>query len=301
VSLYERLEEYAGIGGRVAGARHPFRIPQPQVRTRKDMTPEMVEKAKRRQEMRAKTREYLRQIALGEGRRQLKTPWNLNEAQLDVGKAKIMAKNLRKILKDNEPINLPLYGVYSGHQFFNVIVDQLEKTGAIDTNASEHLVKCMTKIVEVATKRDPKKAAAVKKWLAGTERMHKLNVDQAKKDKAAARKKKKAALKTSDVKKFSYVFFFKGGKDHSGKIMWVGPNKFKKGQMSYGVKVVGEKKLVYIDLGHIYDASPPAPAYKKQDVDDGDKWVDANKDMNAELGTKGVWYGKSAIKRHFGW
>lgn len=67
------LHEYGGIGGRVAGARHPFKIPQPQVRTRKDMTPEMVEKAKRRIETRAKTREYMRQVALGEARRKLST------------------------------------------------------------------------------------------------------------------------------------------------------------------------------------------------------------------------------------
>jgi hypothetical protein len=68
-----KLAEYSGIGGRVAGARHPFRLPLSNVSINKTMTPERREKIREREQRRQDVRERLRQIALGEGRRPLKT------------------------------------------------------------------------------------------------------------------------------------------------------------------------------------------------------------------------------------
>jgi len=66
------LVEYGGIGGRVAGARNPFAIPLANITTRRDMTPDRLEKRKRENEQRAEVRERLRRIAI-EGRTPLKT------------------------------------------------------------------------------------------------------------------------------------------------------------------------------------------------------------------------------------
>ena len=68
----ESLQEYGGIGGRVAGGRHPYAVPPSNIVTRRDMTPERIEKRKRELQQRAEVRERLRQIAI-EGRRPLKT------------------------------------------------------------------------------------------------------------------------------------------------------------------------------------------------------------------------------------
>lgn len=76
VSLFDRLEEYGGggaIGSRVAGARHPFRIPLSNVSSNKVKTTAQIENAKRRAAKRAETRAYLRQVALGEARKPLQT------------------------------------------------------------------------------------------------------------------------------------------------------------------------------------------------------------------------------------
>ncbi len=78
MSLYDRmvllegLVEYGGIGGRVAGGRNPFAIPLANITTRRDMTPDRLEKRKRENEQRAEVRERLRRIAI-EGRGALKT------------------------------------------------------------------------------------------------------------------------------------------------------------------------------------------------------------------------------------
>ena len=227
----------------------------------------------------------------------------LTEAQLDAGKAKKMAQKLRKLWKDSGAI-IPstLRSLGSGQQWMDAILDSLEKSGNISTDDSLFLTQAFPAVVKAAEKKDPKLHKAAQKYDASLKRMHALNVTQDKQDRDAARKAKKAKLNPADVKKFSYVHFYKGGKERSGKIMWVGPSKFKKGEMSYGVKVGAEKKLVYIGLGHIFAANLPEPAYKKKAAaDDGDFWHDAGKDMNAELGTKGVYYSKAAIKKHFGW
>ncbi len=66
MSLYERvvLTEYGGIGGRIAGGRHPYSVPPSNVIVKPEMTPEQADKIKRREERRRETREYLRKIAL---------------------------------------------------------------------------------------------------------------------------------------------------------------------------------------------------------------------------------------------
>jgi len=72
VSLRDRvITEYGGIGGRVAGARHPHSVPPPASINHDQMSPERAEKLSRREDSRRKTRDYLRQLAL-EGRRPLK-------------------------------------------------------------------------------------------------------------------------------------------------------------------------------------------------------------------------------------
>lgn len=308
MSLYDRLNEDAlheygaGIGSRIAGARHPHRIPLSNVSINKVKTPDQIKKAKRRAEKRAETRDYLRQVALGEGRRPLVV---LGEAQLDLAKTKVMAKNLRKLWKDTKaPIQQHGMSLGSGAQWFEAYLKDLDEKGNVTTSASEFLVNAAQDIADHAEKKDLPQARIARKYADSAKRMHDLNVKQDKKDRAAARKAKKSKLNPADIKKFSYVWFFKGGKERSGKIMWIGPNKFKKGEKSYGVKVSGEPKLVYINLGHIYEAKPPAPPYKKQydDDDDGDFWVDAGKDMAAELGYKPYkGFSKGAIKKHFGW
>ena len=74
MSLHDRvvLLEYGGTGGRVAGARHPFTMPQVNATTRRDVDTDLIEKRKRENERRADVRQRLRQIAI-EGRGQLKT------------------------------------------------------------------------------------------------------------------------------------------------------------------------------------------------------------------------------------
>lgn len=78
--LSESLEEYGGIGGRIAGGRHPYRVPPSNtippantIVTRKDMTPELLAKRQRELEQRAETRERMRQLAIEGKRRPLKT------------------------------------------------------------------------------------------------------------------------------------------------------------------------------------------------------------------------------------
>lgn len=66
------LQEYGGIGGRVAGGRHPYAVPPANTVARRDSTPELIEKRKREQAQRAEVRERLRLIAI-EGRGSLKT------------------------------------------------------------------------------------------------------------------------------------------------------------------------------------------------------------------------------------
>lgn len=75
MSLFDRLEEYGGIGGRIAGARHPFKIPLSNISIDQasDMHDKMAENARRRALVAARTRSRLREIALGESRRRLKT------------------------------------------------------------------------------------------------------------------------------------------------------------------------------------------------------------------------------------
>jgi len=73
VSLADRvLTEYAGVGGRVAGARHPHRVPSSNVSVNRVMTKAQAAKFKDQQANRQSTRDQMRKIAL-ESRRQLKT------------------------------------------------------------------------------------------------------------------------------------------------------------------------------------------------------------------------------------
>lgn len=74
MSLHSRvvLHEYGGIGGRIAGGRHPYSVPPSNIVYKPYMTPDQAKKAQRREAQRQKTREYLRKLAL-EGRRPLKT------------------------------------------------------------------------------------------------------------------------------------------------------------------------------------------------------------------------------------
>lgn len=80
MSLFDRivlhesqdLAEYGGIGGRVAGGRHPYKVPLSNVVWKPSMTKERAEKAARRELRRRETRDYMRQLAL-ENRRPLKT------------------------------------------------------------------------------------------------------------------------------------------------------------------------------------------------------------------------------------
>ena len=79
MSLFDRvvteaadLHEYGGIGGRVAGGRHPYKVPLSNVVYKPSMTKERAEKTARREMRRRETRDYMRQLAL-EGRRPLKT------------------------------------------------------------------------------------------------------------------------------------------------------------------------------------------------------------------------------------
>lgn len=68
------LDEYGGVGGRVAGARHPFRIPLSNVHQGKPgMAAKHAKKIKEIEQRRQDVRERLRAITLGEGRRPLKT------------------------------------------------------------------------------------------------------------------------------------------------------------------------------------------------------------------------------------
>jgi hypothetical protein len=300
--LYDRLEEYGGIGGRVAGARHPFKIPQPQVRTRKDMTPEMVEKAKRRLEMRAKTREYLRQIALGEAwRKRVGQTTTLSEAKLDAGKMKVMAKNLMDLFDKAGTTNrLQQADYFKETGYFKALIKKMDETGDLSSFEAGRLIWIFGFTVDEA-KGTPlhKKAVA---YHEGLKRMKGLIEKEEGKEKAAVRERKKAKLNKSLLKKGSVLHAFKKGKEIVGTIKWVGPNKFKKGEMSYGI-ATGGKKLEYISLYQIFDVTPAPKAHKSSWRDDGDFWVDAGKDMAAELGHKPYKYNysKKRIRKHFGW
>jgi len=74
------LTEYGGIGGRIAGGRHPYRVPPSNtippanvIVSPKDMTAELMAKRQRELEQRAETRERMRQLAIECDRRPLKT------------------------------------------------------------------------------------------------------------------------------------------------------------------------------------------------------------------------------------
>jgi len=73
VSLFDRvLTEYGGVGGRVAGARHPHRIPRSNTASNRVLSPEQAKKIKQANAARQSTREQMRKIAI-ESRRPLKT------------------------------------------------------------------------------------------------------------------------------------------------------------------------------------------------------------------------------------
>lgn len=225
----------------------------------------------------------------------------LDEAQLDLAKTKIMAKNLRKLWKDTGAIiRQHGYTLGSGSQWFDAFLKDLDEKGNLSVASSEFLVKAADDIVKAAEQSKPKLVSIAKKYAASAKRMHDLNKKQDVKDRAAVRQLKKSKLDKARLKKGAYIAAYKGGKEIHGSIRWIGPSKFKKGEMTYGLSVPGGTKLVYVATHNIFEVLTSA-ATAQYEPDDGDHWHDASKDMNAELGTKGVNYSKAAIKAHFGW
>jgi hypothetical protein len=74
MSLADRiLVEYGGVGGRVAGARHPHRIPRSNTASNRVLSPKQAKKIEDANAARQSTREQMRKVAIGESRRPLKT------------------------------------------------------------------------------------------------------------------------------------------------------------------------------------------------------------------------------------
>jgi hypothetical protein len=295
VSLFERLNEdslheYGGIGGRTAGARHPFRIPRANVSANKVKTPDQIANAKRRQAKRADTRAYLRQVALGEGRRPLIV---LGEAQLDVGKTKIMAKNLLKLYTELKP---HIGGTWTVGDDMKIKYDLRSFEKGSFTEYAFLSIERFFKQLDAPKERQ----TLVKKWSDSLQRMKTLFMKELAKDKAKARAEMKKKVNPAMLKKGMGVRAFKKGKEIYGHIAFVGDSKYQEGAKVYGISVGKTEKLIYVGADQIYQVWKPMP--KSRPSDDSDFWHDAGKDMAAELGYKPKGsFSKKAIKKHFGW
>lgn len=225
-----------------------------------------------------------------------KTLEMLTEAKLDLDKMKAMSKALSKLFDQSGAAALLFQAdLHDYVPRYERILKQMDERGDLSSYDVGEL-KQMLSWAKSASGEDAKKLAEVEKYKASVERMGELIAKQEETDKAEARKLKKAALNKSLLRKGSFVHAFKGGKEISGKIMWAGPDKYKPGQLVYGISA-GGPKLTYVSETHIYDVvAGEAPRRRISD----DDLYDAQRDMNLELGApKGTRRSRAEIERHF--
>jgi len=100
----------------------------------------------------------------------------------------------------------------------------------------------------------------------------KRDLEKLQKDLAAQdRLHQRAKIKPGDLKKGAQVQAFHKGEEISGTIQWIGPDKFKKGVMRYGIATDAGGKLVFVAEGDIFSSFTPPQNDREREREKNDK------------------------------